>query len=84
LLGGMKRGFSIMITLKRSSCSTIVSYYEDLREQNLLSWYHEHCTQKIGQCNTPTQPPIVFGTLTHDTSSVCTANQGPMKHKRTN
>ena len=63
-------------------CSTIVSYCEGLREQNLLSWYHEHYTQKVGQCNTPTQPPIVFGKLTHDNSAVCAANQGPMKSKR--
>jgi hypothetical protein len=61
-----------------------VSYYEGLREQNLLSWCHKHYTQKIGQCNTTTQPPIVFGKLTHNTSALCTANQGPKKRKRTN
>ena len=31
-LGSMKRGFSIMTTLQRSSCSTIVSYSEGLKE----------------------------------------------------
>jgi hypothetical protein len=83
-LGGMKSGFSITTTSKRSIWSTVVSYYEGLREQNLLSWYYKHYTQKTGQCYTTTQLPIVFGKLNHDTSAVCTANQRPMKHYRTN
>jgi hypothetical protein len=41
-LGSMKRGFFITTTSKRSSCSTIVSYCEGLKEQNPLSSYHEH------------------------------------------
>jgi hypothetical protein len=40
-LWSMKRGCSIT-TSKRSSCSTMVSHSEGLKEQNRLSWYREH------------------------------------------
>jgi len=30
-----------------------------LKEQNRLSWYHDHKTPNIRQCNTPTQLQIV-------------------------
>jgi hypothetical protein len=83
-LGSMKRGFSITTRSKRFRCSTIVSYYEGLKEQNPLSWYHDHQTQNTGQCNTPTQTPIVFGKITRDASAVNTVNKGPMKRKHTN
>jgi hypothetical protein len=66
----MRSSFSNTTMSKRSNCSTIVSYYECLKEQNLLSWYHEHYNQNIGHRDTPTQPPIVIGKRTHDISAV--------------
>jgi len=42
LLRSMRRGSFITTTSKRSSCSTIMSCDAGLKEQNPLSWYHEH------------------------------------------
>jgi len=41
-LGSKRRGSFIMTMSKRSSCSTVMSYDTGLKEQNPLSWYHEH------------------------------------------
>jgi hypothetical protein len=78
-LGSMKRDFFITKTSKRSSCSTIVTYYEGFNKQNPLSWYHEHYTQDIGLRTTTTRPPIVSGTPNRDASAVPTVNKGSMQ-----
>ena len=38
-------------------------------------------TPNIRQCNTPTQPPILPGKLTHVAGAVITVNNGPQQRK---
>jgi hypothetical protein len=78
-LGSMKRDFFITKMSKRSSYSTIVSYFEGFNEHNPLSWYHEHNTQDIGLYTTATRPPKVSGKLTRDANAVPTVKKGSMQ-----
>ena len=82
--GSMRRGSFATTMSKRSSCSTIVRYNAGLKEQKHLSWYHDHKTPNMRQCNTSTQLPIVLGKLTHFPNAVISVNTGPIKRKHTN